>query len=543
MDCRDARRALHALLGDELVAPEAARVREHLAACPSCRRLYETYRQDEAALGRFVQAAPWLPVAGRLWDRLPAARARRVAGRIPLGPGARGLGRVATGVAYVALLAVAGLLAALVVSGMVHHSGPPAPGTAGAASGAAVPAAQPADCTEAGIQQLVRRFLNAYNRGDQGHLAAFFPTKSVQYLTFFDIPPGNDAFLKYTVNTRVGPTFGTDDPRELPAYFAQRHQRHERLSLMQLHVQNVPNPSIVEFFLTRQADDEPEQILYGQGRLNCERQWITSWAVTDAPTPLAAATPTIPSYPVTVVPYAPTYPWLVSFQPVGGADLDGTATLLPTGAGDYTLAASVSGARSVPSGPFTWLLLRGTCASRATAPASDPLVRETSSSRTFTTTLPDEWVTGQLALVVRDEGDSGRLACADLPVAGARSYQPVPGSRPAVATLTPAPGRQVGGRVHVWAAPGGGGLLRVELDGPADEPVRPSLLWFIRGGSCAESGAVPGPHVFYKVDPQRRIFSLIVPREWHAATFSLSAYVEGGGPLVTCADLPLTAAP
>ncbi len=118
MDCRQAEAALPALLEGSLPAGESVRLREHLTGCPACRRGYEEYQRDQETLARFLRTAPYLPVAGRVLERLPGRRA---------GHGARS--RLATGanaLAHTALVAVVIGALALVLRSMVS-GGPGVP--------------------------------------------------------------------------------------------------------------------------------------------------------------------------------------------------------------------------------------------------------------------------------------------------------------------------------------------------------------------------------------------------------------------------------
>ncbi|MDP9373008.1 MAG: zf-HC2 domain-containing protein, partial [Chloroflexota bacterium] len=111
MDCRQAEAALPASLEGSLPAGESVRLREHLTGCPACRRRYDEYQRDQETLARFLRAAPYLPVAGRVLERLPGRRAGRGA-RSRLATGANAL-------AHTALVAIVIGALALVLRSMV----------------------------------------------------------------------------------------------------------------------------------------------------------------------------------------------------------------------------------------------------------------------------------------------------------------------------------------------------------------------------------------------------------------------------------------
>ena len=59
MDCHDAAALISARIDGELEDPdEAARLAEHLAGCPACRALEESFRRQDEALRRAFHPSP-----------------------------------------------------------------------------------------------------------------------------------------------------------------------------------------------------------------------------------------------------------------------------------------------------------------------------------------------------------------------------------------------------------------------------------------------------------------------------------------------------
>lgn len=144
----------------------------------------------------------------------------------------------------------------------------------------------PAGCGARQVADLITRFFAAFNRGDREELVRFFRPDHFRGWYSVGERPARHAprLVKFVLR---------DD---LLAYFAQRHQRHERLQLRAL---SVIGPSWhggvdLTFILTRQADDlepglgGPASIAHGKGAVDCDEQTIFVWSMAMNP---AEATP------------------------------------------------------------------------------------------------------------------------------------------------------------------------------------------------------------------------------------------------------------
>jgi hypothetical protein len=269
-----------------------------------------------------------------------------------------------------------------------------------------------------------------------------------------------------------------------------------------------------------------------------------------------------------------------------GTDLGGSVRLLPTGAGDFVLEPFVTGKNGsrgfllpvpgrAPGGTvFAEALAQGTCAEwealASASPSGTPgavvrpeLLLTPWSERFRRMRVEAAALAGPTAYVVGEAGGNGPVrACADLPTAAARLLEPAPGTAPWVAEVQPVPPWRVGGGLKVWSTPGGDLLLRAETEGPPEEITRwtpalavssPNLMWSVVEGRCAEwvegSGrqANPGRVVARFTppveEPGRQTFSLVIARRWQewwrpSRPLTLLAFVNGGGGLVACADVP-----
>jgi hypothetical protein len=191
-------------------------------------------------------------------------------------------------------------------------------------------------------------------------------------------------------------------------------------------------------------------------------------------------------------------------------------------------------------------LAHGDCAALAattTPPAS--LLRRPASS-VFTISVDSAWVTGPLAFVLEHRDTGAPRACADLPVAPVQARPPLPGTGTA-APIAPAAGWQVRGEAQVWPLASGDFVLRVTVTGPVEQLTRPNggtnLIWFLSAGKCSEITKVPGPPVLYRetspvTSAGQQSFVLGILRQWRNQPLAVSAFVNGGGPFVACADLP-----
>jgi hypothetical protein len=161
---------------------------------------------------------------------------------------------------------------------------------------------------------------------------------------------------------------------------------------------------------------------------------------------------------------------------------------------------------------------------------------------------------GDHAAVVLARGlDSAPVGCISLPVDQARALKPLGAAR--TSSFRPAAHWQVAGQVKLWTTSSGDYLLRAEATGPAYDlsggrGTGGQLLWHVVEGDCRawldasqKSGNPSGLSVLnkfnYPVDtPNSQSFSLVIPAEAVGHTLALAAFVQGGGPLVTCATLP-----
>lgn len=153
-------------------------------------------------------------------------------------------------------------------------------------------AALPENCRPRPVAGLVIRFLDAFNRGDQGELSsAFFVSEGPSPPDF--APVGYQPWSWYSSTEtggdgRVVRHFTTSDQGELLRYFAERHRRGESLRLLKLSLTQTgilgeeSNVGFV-FVATREAPDlppglgGPDRIASGKGTLNCENLRIFAW--------------------------------------------------------------------------------------------------------------------------------------------------------------------------------------------------------------------------------------------------------------------------
>jgi hypothetical protein len=172
------------------------------------------------------------------------------------------------------------------------------------------------------------------------------------------------------------------------------------------------------------------------------------------------------------------------------------------------------------------------------------------------THLSSAVVSSPLALVISDPATPGAaLACGDLPVSQALLLTPLPNARPATAKLDPAPdweqripGGKVSGTVKVWPTPGGDYLLSIDsASTDSDVIFRPAIpLWHVATGTCRQwqrGGTLTDVKVLARVNypietPGRQSFSLILPANWSGEPLVLIPFVQGGGPMVACAQIP-----
>lgn len=116
----------------------------------------------------------------------------------------------------------------------------------------------PAGCQPGEVTRLITDFITAFNAGDQGRLAGFFPADSILPLS---------RFAQYSVaEAGMGPdgrarSFSAGSRAQLLAYFQERHGQQERLQLRRLWVEpddeRIGETVGIVFILTRRAADLP----------------------------------------------------------------------------------------------------------------------------------------------------------------------------------------------------------------------------------------------------------------------------------------------
>lgn len=147
--------------------------------------------------------------------------------------------------------------------------------------------AYPAGCTPAEVEAFLGQFFDAFNRGDQVALRAFFPTiASGQAIG--DIT--GTKFLWYSVmDQRLDGSRRHFVAYDLPAlwtYFAERYARHETLRLARVLVSGEDAmTATLTVYLYRAADDVPPESGYPPGQadglalLNCRDRTILGWSI------------------------------------------------------------------------------------------------------------------------------------------------------------------------------------------------------------------------------------------------------------------------
>jgi len=225
-----------------------------------------------------------------------------------------------------------------------------------------------------------------------------------------------------------------------------------------------------------------------------------------------------------------------TIREVGGSGLFGDLALRPNGSGDYLLriyawrrvgTAPVSG---ILGTQVSWSIIPGSCPAAASMPSGftrtdlfDPVVGASS-------------LRGPTAWVLRD--GQTPIACADLPIEGARSLEPIPGSA-VEARLQPAAGVQLSGRAFTSSTLSGDRLVRVVVDGSAvaRNDGATNIIWHLDGARCGDDRHTYSIRLTFPAQtPTHSEFTLVLARD--TPVRSLAAYVNGGGELLGCVDLP-----
>jgi hypothetical protein len=148
--------------------------------------------------------------------------------------------------------------------------------------------------------QIVTRYIDAFNAGDQATLDRLFAPMlgrySFEWYSSTEDTPGSPDFRHINVELR----------QHLLAYFAERHQHGERLQLRDVGLTAAPtDPRRGErlFTLRRTADDippalgGPDHLATGKGTIDCGTRTIMVWSMIMLPggaASHAAATPATP---------------------------------------------------------------------------------------------------------------------------------------------------------------------------------------------------------------------------------------------------------
>lgn len=130
--------------------------------------------------------------------------------------------------------------------------------TARSTSSGVAPAGETANCTSAEVRQLVNRFVQAFNAGDQLTLQLLWAQSGHGFDWYSSDAPGQ----------RIDPA--GRDRASLGAYFAERHAHRETLRLTSIHCNgNAVSYGNFQYTLTRQADDLPPTAYIGKGAAVC----------------------------------------------------------------------------------------------------------------------------------------------------------------------------------------------------------------------------------------------------------------------------------
>ncbi len=147
----------------------------------------------------------------------------------------------------------------------------------------ATPSTDDAGCNIPVVTDVVARFLDAYNAGDQARLLAFFPARAA---TRGHLVPGEETYFQRYWDVRK-PTQRDEDGfaayarDELPPYWAQRHAQHERLQLLRFQECGLDGNGTVGFVfkLARQADDLAPHRVLGKAEIDGDRGTIVLWSM------------------------------------------------------------------------------------------------------------------------------------------------------------------------------------------------------------------------------------------------------------------------
>jgi hypothetical protein len=152
------------------------------------------------------------------------------------------------------------------------------------------PGTLPPGCQPEEVMRLVMRFFDAVNRGDLAQIDRLFAIgagpagRKPQGWYSVDYSPPGQATRQFAAFTQS----------ELLAYFRERHEQHEQLRLVSLQVRSPTWHGGVDvtYLLGRHADDiiGEERSYGGKGAINCARQQIFVWSMTDVDQPSLSGT-------------------------------------------------------------------------------------------------------------------------------------------------------------------------------------------------------------------------------------------------------------
>ncbi len=170
------------------------------------------------------------------------------------------------------------------------------PATRAATASGATPATPAIGCDNAAVTDVVARFLDAYNAGDQARLLALFPVRDA---TRGRLITGEETYFRWYWDVRR-PSLRDEDGfaayarDELPPYWALRHLQHEHLQLLRFQAcdRNWDGNLAFVFEVTRKADDLLPHRVIGKAEIDGDRGTIVLWSM--GPEEQPAATPTRP---------------------------------------------------------------------------------------------------------------------------------------------------------------------------------------------------------------------------------------------------------
>lgn len=175
---------------------------------------------------------------------------------------------------------VVALLSACTTDNGRTATSPSTSATARSTSSRVAPTGDTANCTSAEVHQLVNRFVQAFNAGDQPTLQRLWAQSGHGFDWYSTDAPGQ----------RVDPA--GRDRASLVAYFAERHAHRETLRLKSFQFNgDAASYGNFQYTLTRQADDLPPTAYIGKGAAVCTTipRRLGVWSM--AKNPQTSATP------------------------------------------------------------------------------------------------------------------------------------------------------------------------------------------------------------------------------------------------------------